>query len=146
MKIEIDGPYKELYRAAYLRESRDGRKRVDLFNSNSDRTTVSYARYLMSCHLGRVLTPQEEVDHINGNRSDDRFENLQVLLKEVHRKKTTKEGPKRKEASLCCAFCGVEFLRWENLTLGKDRHFCSRSCNAKNSRASGWTGKINKVE
>lgn len=42
---------------------------------------TSFARYLMSTKLGRYLEKDEEVDHINNNKIDDRISNLQVLTK-----------------------------------------------------------------
>ena len=71
MVIELESPYKEIYRKGYLREDKSGRKRLDLINSKRDRTTISYARYLVSVDLGYVLGQDYEVDHIDTDCSND---------------------------------------------------------------------------
>jgi hypothetical protein len=45
----------------------------------NNRGYVLKARYLMECHLGRLLLENEEVHHKNGNKQDDVLENLEVL-------------------------------------------------------------------
>lgn len=45
-------------------------------------------RWLMEQHLGRILATEEEVDHKNRIRSDNRLTNLQVLSVVEHRRKT----------------------------------------------------------
>ncbi len=59
----------------------NGRKFVILTSGKHFRKTTSYARYLMEENLGRLLTDKEEVDHINGDFTDDRLENLQIISK-----------------------------------------------------------------
>lgn len=41
---------------------------------------------VMEQHIGRELQPQEVVHHINGNRKDNRIENLQLMTREDHSK------------------------------------------------------------
>lgn len=143
MRIVLNKPYSDDWRLGYLRASPDGRKRVDLFNSNSDRTTVSYARYLMACREGRYLTEDEEVDHKDTDPTNDRLDNLQILSTKEHRLKTAKENTGRSIVTLSCCNCGTLFdreLRLIKFKPSQVNHFCSRSCNGKFY----WSQGINK--
>lgn len=141
MKITLEHPFCNDWRSGYLRKSnKDSRARVDLYNSNKDRTTISYARYVMSVHLGRYLNDDEEVGHINSDCSDDRLENLQLLRVEDHREKTSKErATGRSMVKLRCPVCHKNFHREARVVRrdaidGKDKksgrvNSCCRSCN-----------------
>ena len=45
---------------------------------------VAYSRVLMMGHLKRELRSDEIVHHVNGDRTDDRIENLQILTRAEH--------------------------------------------------------------
>lgn len=47
-------------------------------------TSEYWARIVMRNGLGRDLAPKEQVHHINGDRTDDRIENLQVMTHAEH--------------------------------------------------------------
>lgn len=49
-----------------------------------DGKSVKQHRYIMELALGRKLRPDEDVHHINGIKTDNRAENLQVLLHSEH--------------------------------------------------------------
>lgn len=145
VRIEPEGIWKTLYKKAYYRETGNmGRRLVDLVNSEEDRTTISYAKYLICIKLDRLLTEDEQVDHIDGDKRNDSLDNLQVLSVEEHKKKTADES--RVEWPLVtCAYCGKEFYKKPNQfrynqKIGAQPH-CSRSCNGKHN-GKGSKGKL----
>lgn len=112
-----------------------------MVNNSEERTTVSYARYLLSVKLGRYLTDDEEADHIDADKTNDSLENLQVLSREEHIKKTISDRPICIAYTAICTFCTEEFKvpPWKFKT--RKNFFCSRSCNAKFTRSLGkWAG------
>ncbi len=52
--------------------------------SANNRGYVLKSRYVMEQHLGRFLTFDENVHHKNGNKTDDRLENLELLSRGEH--------------------------------------------------------------
>lgn len=118
----------------YLRK--DGRKHVVHYDGET-RRTQSYPRYLMEQHLGRELLEDETVDHINGDFTDDRIENFQLLSRAEHTRKDTKPA---EIGTFDCEWCGDEFempmrqYRGNQVVKGKAGPYCSRSCAGKAHR------------
>lgn len=99
--------------------------------SPSHRTTMSYARYLMSVKLGRRLNKSEEVDHIDENKRNDVIENLQLLSPSENKAKYAK-SLSTPLFSFVCPVCGETFKRskqrsYQFLKYGKQL-CCSKTC------------------
>ena len=72
----------------YMKESRVAGGRVGVFapehpSANSSGYVLRY-RFLMEQEIGRLLTSEEIVHHVNGNPMDDRLENLAVITRGGH--------------------------------------------------------------
>lgn len=88
-------------------------------------------RHLMEQHLGRELTEDEVVHHKNGNKLDNRIENLEVMSKVDHAKLHNQIYPDTK----ICRICGKEFT--PNTFHRQRAVVCSDECKRiLNSRAS----------
>lgn len=108
---------------------------MDLINDEGDRSTTSYARYLVSVSIGQILDSRYEVDHIDSDKTNDDLKNLQILTVEDHRLKTRQERSGRTYVELLCPQCGISFqkeLRFMNKN--STNHYCGRKCNGLASK------------
>ena len=94
---------------------------------------VAEHRIVMETHIGRYLTEDEIVHHINGDGKDNRIENLQIMTDSEHSiLHMSKIG--RLWVELKCPNCGKIFnLEKHQSYLSKNKKFqcCSRSCGVK---------------
>src|SRR5687767_4992094 len=84
---------------------------------------VAEHRYLMEQYLGRKLTTDECVHHKNGNKTDNRLCNLEIVDRAEHTKLHRQIPPKLR----VCENCGVEFTISKRFNY-KERKTCSRKC------------------
>lgn len=135
MKIELEAPYSNDWKYGYIVVNKEPRRNVILYNSNKDRSTVSFARYMMSVNLGYYIGSEFVVDHINGDQMDDRLENYQLLTSEQNKIKGDKQNNStRQMVDLVCGYCGEEFTKPRNTThlvIKKNSDYCSRVCSGK---------------
>ena len=98
---KVYGPYKRS----------DGREHVvivyhDKDGSISKQSTVSYPKYIVETYLGRYLTPQETVDHIDGDFTNNSLSNLRIVDRSVHCRSHVSS---RITFTKNCIICGKEF-------------------------------------
>lgn len=127
MKIEVIDLYKEKYKSAYIvHNNKDGRLRVMLIpKSKTDkRKGMLYARYIWENHYGQIGEGLQ-IDHINGDKTDDRLENLQVISQRYN---TIKDHRRRVMIERVCPVCHTKFLfPLRNLSTHPNP-CCSRKC------------------
>lgn len=102
-------------------------------------------RLIMQLHLGRVLLPTEHVHHINGDKLDNRIENLQLLSQSDHSKL---HAPQIYPTVKTCCVCGNEFTplptkRKRQITCGNEcRYIASVKSNKNNILSSAQKEEI----
>ena len=126
--INLKYPYNEKWRKGYLNINKDGRQTLTLYNNDKNRSSTQYARYLLAVKLGRFLTKNEQADHKDEDKTNDNINNLQILTKLEHIKKTR---IKLKLKIFCiCPICNATFKSTKQ-RLGKKTpttKCCSRIC------------------
>ena len=105
MKIKLSPPFSLMWRIGYLVTNKENRRNVLLYNNRHDRTTISYARYIYCVAINAFIPSDTEVDHIDGDKTNDTLQNLQLLSKADNIKKqhiATKNITKGKHGTLSC--------------------------------------------
>ena len=123
------GPYKR----------KDGRSIVIHYDPKTKkRKTQSYPRYLIEKETNKDLNDFEEVDHINGDRTDNAIDNLQILSSKDNKiKAITETGRERVYLTFICPICDREFkieqrrFKHNQLVQNKKGPYCSKQCAGK---------------
>jgi len=67
-------------------------------------------RVILENYLGRLLDDDEVGHHLNGNKKDNRLENLDICLENLHKRYHSKKRG-RKMAKLVCPQCKKVFVK-----------------------------------
>jgi len=95
-----------------------------------DGTEAYEHRWLMQRRLGRVLKRSEHVHHKNGNRKDNRLDNLEILTASEHSLQHARPCPME---TVTCATCHAPFSRPARFfrfrrARGQAEFYCGRRC------------------
>lgn len=84
---------------------------------------VYYHRHIVSIDIGKWLTSNEHVHHIDGNKSNNNISNLMIVAANTHR---SIEFPIIEKK---CKYCSNTFLPTQNRII-----YCSQKCSALSRR------------
>ena len=126
MIIEVSDYYKKKgYITAYLAVNKEPRRVCTLRMADGTMISMAYAKYLYTRYHNCDIEKGDHIDHINGDKLDDRIENLQIISGTYNRQK----DHKHKEMVLCiCPVCRKEFLFEKRNLPFKSNPCCSRKC------------------
>lgn len=108
MKEEISEYYKSKgYTTLYVAINKEPQRVATLRDDKGNMTSMSYAKYLYTSYYKCDVDKENNVDHINGDKMDDRIENLQVISKRYN---IQKDHRRREMVIMVCPVCNEEFL------------------------------------
>jgi len=84
--------------------------------------------HIMEQHIGRRLNRSEIVHHKNGDKTDNRLENLEVMTVSQHMRHHHPAGVNRNQRQITCVICGKMFLGTH------PRNTCSNKCKRERQR------------
>lgn len=105
-----------------------GRWIAVIFKNEKERTTISWAKFVLQNKLKRGLLKGEEADHIDKNKLNDEEDNLQILSRLENQRKASRGT---KIVQMKCFTCSKIYFRRsgnDSFAKGHKHSFCSRKC------------------
>lgn len=126
MKQETSEYYKDKgFNVVYINVNKEPRRVATLRKPDGTMITMSYAKYLYTSHYKCDVDKNYHIDHINGDKMDDRIENLQKITGKYNRQK---DHCRKEMVVMVCPVCGVDFLFEKRNLPFKPNPCCSRKC------------------
>lgn len=126
MKEEISDYYKDKgFVVVYIATNREPRRVATLKHQDGSLHSMSYAKYLYTSHYECDVNKENHVDHINGDKMDDRIENLQVISGIYN---IQKDHQHKEMILLKCPVCNKEFLFLKRNLSTHPNPCCCRKC------------------
>lgn len=127
MKEEVSDYYKQKgYERLYVVTNPEPRRVAILYKSDRTSTTMSYAKYLYtSTYCEDIDGSVYHIDHINGDKMDDRIENLQRISRTYNERKDAMVAEK---VLATCPVCGSKFFFDKRNLPFQPNPCCSRKC------------------
>ena len=127
MKEKISDYYQNKgFDVVYVGINKDSRRVAVLRNyKTKTSSTMSYAKYVYTSYYHCDIPKGDENDHINGDKMDDRIENLQVISQTYNRRKDHKH---KEMVEMICPICKTKFLFPKRNIPFKPNPCCSIRC------------------
>lgn len=126
MKEEVSEYYKDKgFKRLYVCINKEPRRVAILYKDDGSTLTMSYAKYLYTSYYREEIDDEYHIDHINGDRLDDRIENLQKITGKYNRQK---DHLIREMVLIKCPVCNTEFLFPKRNLSSHPNPCCSRKC------------------
>lgn len=121
----------------YVNINKEPRRVATLRAANGYMTSMSYAKYVYTSYWRCEIPKGEQIDHINGDKLDDRIENLQKVSQRYN---NLKDRLGKEMVERICPVCKCVFLfPKRNLAFHRDPCCCKRCGGIK----SHWNNKYN---
>ncbi len=116
---------KKGFNVVYISTNKEPRRVATLRKQDGTMTSMAYAKYLYTSFYECDVANGDQVDHINGDRMDDRIENLQVISQHYN---NAKDKPVKVLVERICPVCGEKFLFYRRNLPFRPNPCCSRRC------------------
>jgi len=92
-----------------------GRRVLGQAYVNGQRKKLQYHRLLIECLYNTIIPPEFDIDHKDANPLNNKFNNLQILTRKEHGKKTSEQNPEKgKKAGVKSSYQIVRFKKDEH--------------------------------